>query len=408
MTGGELPEAPIALHGLELDGRRVTIAAHLSGLVSVRNGSDGQVLFHRRLPRSISHTACAALDGGAPTLFAVSGQEVLAHDLRTDTTSVIGASPERITALAAGRPGEHVVVATGDSGGSVGVFTPGEDGSWSGAFIPAHRSQVIGLSLGLASGRSAVISCSDNATVSVTPVGGTSATFWEVVWDSAGTTCVWRNHGRELPYDENALLETWWQHPANSHPFRTRILLDKQARRVRGCEVVNVGGTVVALVTGEHQSHSILAVGDLPTARNFDWRAPALRVKGNLAAVHQVDGGARLAFVRGTTVHTGLLEWVTGRILPDLRFYPLALSVLCVFFPAYVLQGFASAALLSALHCGIHYCIGRRTVRGIRLRYTAEIDLHSEVIDVDFDGPEGLVVLAQQGIAAFELAREGP
>ncbi|MFF3675801.1 hypothetical protein ACFYYS_17675 [Streptomyces sp. NPDC002120] len=321
---------------------------------------------------------------------------------------MIGASAERITALAAGRPGEHVVVATGDSRGSVGVFTPRKDGSWSGAFISAHRSQVIGLSLGLASGRSAVISCSDNATVSVTPVGGTSPTFWEVVWDSSGTTCVWRNCGRELPYDENAWLEKWWQNPANPRPSSTRILLDKRARRVRRCEVVNVGGTVVALVTGEHQSHSTLAVGDLPTARNLHREAPALRVKGNLVAVHPVEGGARLAFVRGTTVHTGLLEWVTGRGLPNLRAYPAALCLFSLFFPAYVLQGLTSAALLSALHCGIHYRVARRTVRGIRLRYIAEIDLHSEVIDVDFEGPEGVVVLARRGIAAFELAGEGP
>lgn len=46
----------------------------------------------------------------------------------------------------------------------------------------------------------------------------------------------------------------------------------------------------------------------------------------------------------------------------------------------------------------------RPAVRRVHSRVLADIDLHSEAIDVDFDGPAGLVVLSHGGIVAFDLA----
>ncbi|MFF7259066.1 hypothetical protein ACFZCL_02035 [Streptomyces sp. NPDC008159] len=56
-----------------------------------------------------------------------------------------------------------------------------------------------------------------------------------------------------------------------------------------------------------------------------------------------------------------------------------------------------------ALSMAAEVC-GPPTVSGVDCRALADIDLHGEVVDVDFAGPDALVALSHRGVATFDLS----
>ncbi|WP_327397402.1 hypothetical protein [Streptomyces phaeochromogenes] len=371
----------VAVHRIELDGQPVSVIVHESGVVAARSGPIGQILFQHVLPGPLQRTDCITLDG-VPTLFATSERQILAHDLGADTTTVIATSPSFISALAAWRRGDQIVVAAGNIDGSVGMFTRAEDRSWSGTFTQTHQGRVVRVSLGLVSRKLTVISCSDSSTVALTPVSDrTAVTSLQINWTS--------ENGAP---DDIACTCT---HHEGGHLYANGGIVPE-------FELVEAGRLTVAFVSGEHESAPVLAIGELPPTGEWRWPMVALLVRGRLAAVHPVHSGAQLAFVRGSTVYVGLLDMAVRRRLTHRSAFAWVPLILVSTFPVNTYLGMACVALVLTL-LALNYLKASFTVRSIGLRYVATIDLHSEIVDVAFEDSGGLVVLSHRGVAAFDL-----
>ncbi|MFF6779534.1 hypothetical protein [Streptomyces sp. NPDC012510] len=401
MSRADRRSEPIAVHVTEWGGRRVVIVVH-PNLVTVRDASHGDVLARHSLPYSAENTACVNRDASA-LLVANDGAKVFTHDLEDGKTEHIGSCASHITALAAANLGEKPMVAVGDQNGSVGLFTLHDTSEWSLEPVPAHQNTVLSVALGEIRGRPSVISCANDMTVTHTTTGkNTSRNLWTLQWAedgnwSTGLSCTWRSYGKEYPEDfgrdlrDQALLRAGMNSAYKA--------LRKRRETVQICSVVDVGSTSLALINGKYESASMMTAGEVPGRSEVIAHTVACKAPGRLAAVLPVRGGARLAWIQGSVIHVESLQ-------PIRAWYwfhrALDLAASCSGVWLFTKDPGAWFVLPFTLPMGAR-AFRRPSVRGVSTRVLADIDLHSEVIDVAFDGPEGLVALSHQGLATFDL-----
>ncbi|MGJ5831202.1 hypothetical protein [Streptomyces ossamyceticus] len=392
---------PIAVHTTELDGRRVVVVVHPDQVV-LRDCTDGQVVARHRAPYEPEHTACVAHHGTA-LLVMSSGDKVSALDLRKGTDVPIGSCDSAVSALAARRQGRRLLVAVGEQSGCVRVFTLGEDPEWSSVTIPAHQNSVLSVSLGVVRGRPCVVSCADDSTVTRTSLGTKpSRSLWELRWEkdtrsSTGFSCGWMPYGSSYPVNLNKVWrERLWSPGAEALVgiVGTRMVA------VRKCLLVDAGRASLTLVTGKDALHTMMTLGVGPQPQALPSKTLAFAVPGHLAAAHPIRRGVRLALLQGSTVHIADVRlihtwhWVNrvGNLL-----------ALCGWFLLIRTEPLAWFLLPMALST-VSRGFGGPTLSGIDSRALADIDLHGEVVDVDFDGPDALVALSHRGVATFDLS----
>ncbi|MCL6731972.1 hypothetical protein [Streptomyces neyagawaensis] len=397
----EQPGEPIAVHTTEHDGRRVVVVVHPDHIV-LRDCSDGQVMARHRAPYEPEYTACVSHHGTA-LLIVSSYDKVFALDLRNGTDAPVGSCDSYVTALAARCQGQKLLVAVGERSGSVRVFTLDADPEWSSTTVPAHQNRVLSVSLGLVRGRPYVVSCADDSTVTRTSLGTKpSRSLWELRWEedtqsSTGFSCGWMPHGTAYPFNLNEALH---KHVWNPDAQAWLGALEQRRAAVRECLLVETGRASLALVTGKDALHTMMTLGVVPQPRTLPSKTLAFAVPGRLAAAHPIRRGLRLALLQGSAVHIADLRlihtwhWV-NRVFNLLAF--------CGWFLLIRSEPLAWFLLPMALSMAFQ-AFERPTLSGIDSRPLADIDLHGEVIDVDFAGPDALVALSHRGTATFDLS----
>ncbi|MFF7837505.1 hypothetical protein ACFZC6_01515 [Streptomyces ossamyceticus] len=391
---------PIAVHTTELDGRRVVVVVHPDHVV-LRDCSDGQVVARHSAPYEPEHTACVTHHGTA-LLVMSSGDKVSALDLRNGTDVPIGACDSVVSALAARRQDRKLMVAVGERSGCVRVFTVDEDPEWSSVTVPAHQNRVLSVSLGVVRGRPCVVSCADDSTVTRTILHTKpSRSLWELRWEedtqsSTGFSCGWTPYGTTYPFNLNkALREHLWRPGAEA----VAGVVEKRRAAVRKCLLIDAGRASLTLVTGKDALHTMMTLG-VPQPRALPSKTLAFIVPGQIAAAHPIHRGVRLALLQGSTVHIADLRlihtwhWVNrvGNLL-----------ALCGWFLLIRSEPLAWFLLPMALST-VSRAFEGPTLSGIDSRALADIDLHGEVVDVGFDGPDALVALSHRGVATFDLS----
>ncbi|WP_055714459.1 hypothetical protein [Streptomyces torulosus] len=391
---------PIAVHTTELDGRRVVVVVH-PGHIVLRDCSDGQVVARHRAPYEPEYTACVTHHVTA-LLVMSSDDKVFALDLRNGTDTPIGSCDSVVSALAARCQGQKLLVAAGEQSGSVRVFTLDENPEWSSMTVPAHQNRVLSVSLGIVRGRPCVVSCADDSTVTRTSLGTKpSRNLWVLRWEKdpspTGFSCGWTPYGAAYPFNLNkALREHLWSPNAEA----LAGIVEQRRGAVRKCLLVDAGRTSLTLVTGKDGLDTMMSLGVAPQPRALPSKTLAFAVPGQLAAAHPIRRGARLAWVQGSAVHVADLRaihtwhWI-NRVLNLLAF--------CGWFLLIPSEPFAWFLLPVALSMASR-AFGSPTLSGIDSRSLAEIDLHGEVVDVAFDGPDALVALSHRGTATFDLS----
>ncbi|MEU6805093.1 hypothetical protein [Streptomyces neyagawaensis] len=399
--GTEQLGEPLAVHTTELDGRRVVVVVH-PGHVVLRDCSDGQVVARHRAPYEPEHTACVTRHGTA-LLIMSSGARVFALDLRNGTDAPVGSCDSAVSALAARCQGHRLRVAAGERSGSVHVFTLDEGPEWSSMKVPAHQNRVLSVSLGSVRGRPCVLSCANDSTLTRTFLGTKpSRNLWVLRWtedtqSSTGLSCDWTSHGTTYPFNLNAAFR---EHAWNPNAQALAGMIDKRRTAVRRCRLVDRGRTSFALVTGKTELDTVMTVGAVPRARAMPLRTLAFDVPGLLVAAHPIRRGVRLALVQGSAVHIVDLRmmyrwhWV-NRVAGLLAFCGWLLLTRSEPRAGFMLP--MALAMASRAFAG-------PTLSGIHSRVLADIDLHGEVVDVDFDGPDALVALSHRGTATFDLS----
>jgi hypothetical protein len=397
----EEPDEPIAVHTTELDGRRVVVVVHPDHIV-LRDCTDGQVVARHRAPYEPEYTACVAHHGTA-LLVMSSGDKVSALDLRNGTDAPMGSCDSAVSALAARRQGRKLMVAAGEQSGSVRVFTLDEDPEWSSVTVPAHQNRVLSVSLGVVRGRPCVVSCADDSTLTRTSLGAkASRSLWELRWEkdtqsSTGFSCGWMPYGSAYPVNFN---EVWRKRLWRPGAEAVAGIVAKRMVAAQQCLLVDAGRASLTLVTGEDGPDTMMTLGVVPQPRALPSKSLAFAVPGELAAAHPIHQGVRLALLQGSTVHIADLRlihtwhWVS-RVLH--------LLALCGWFLLVRSEPLAWFLLPMALSMASRAFEGP-TLSGIDSRSLADIDLHGEVVDVDFAGPDALVALSHRGVATFDLS----
>jgi hypothetical protein len=177
-------------------------------------------------------------------------------------------------------------------------------------------------------------------------------------------------------------------------------MVEKRRTAVRKCRLVDRGRASFALVTGKDELDTVMTVGAVPRPRAMPLRTLAFGVPGLLTAAHPIRRGVRLALVQGSAVHIVDLRlihtwhWV-NRVVH--------LLVICGWFLLIRSEPLAWFMLPMALST-VSRAFEGPTLSGIDSRALADIDLHGEVVDVDFAGPDALVALSHRGVATFDLS----
>lgn len=415
MTSQDEAREPIALYAVELDGLAALVTVHGDGHVVLRHSTDGQVRARRRLPGEIKESACAVEDG-APTLFVTTGEgDLLAHDLGAAVTTTVADGLAKVTALTAGQAGGVFLVVAGSHDGTVTLYERRGRGRWESASARRHTSKVVSVALGTLGRVPVVLSCAADATVSA--VAGTvvaRSSVWTVNWSDdpakpTGLSSVWSS-GFSPDHAVLAVLDqSRFSSDTEPEIWRRRWELSE---RVRTCDMLDVEGASVVLVSGRHQSRPVIAIDDLPGAGPGTGRLAAVGAPAPLLAVHRVAGGANLAFADDSTIHVWQLRIRAGRpwiVLLGRLLFLCALWVLLLSTPSWLIAAAAVVAtawtVLRVLRAPAHWNDDlRRTTAGWSFRHVTSVDLHADITHAAFDRPDGLVVLTRRGMVALDLS----
>ncbi|WP_328224364.1 hypothetical protein OG272_40650 [Streptomyces sp. NBC_00104] len=391
---------PIAVHTAQLGDRRVVVVVH-PGFALVRNSSDGAEITRHDLPYPAEKSVCLAYEE-SPLLIANSAEKVFVYNLGDATSEHIGSCASNISALTAGLLGGKLVVAAGDRRGSVGVFTL-DDAEWSHEVISAHRNTVMSVSLGKVRGRPSIVSCANDTTVTHTSIGTkASRVLWRINWErdspsSADVSCTWLHHGNDFLFDlEQAIHARAWRSDSGS----AVELLHSRMEAVQKCAVVNSGRLSFIVVTGKDVLDTMMSVGELPSRSVPLSHTMAFASPGRLAVVLPIRGGALLALTQGSSVRI-----TSVRVTRTWHWFYNSMCLLGFGVMLSVIRDSPSLWPLLFLTVPMAFQVLQRpTVRSVAGRDLVDIDLHSEAIDVDFDGPDAFVTLSHGGVATFDLS----
>lgn len=407
MNAQDKPGEPIALHATEVDGRTVLVIVHKGGHVVLLTTADGKACAGRRLAAGISASACTG-----STLFVVTDDgRLLAHDLGTEVTTTVVTGLTPVTALACGRIAGLLTVAAGGRDGTVTLCAHLGEGGWESSSARRHIRKVVSVALGRLGRAHVVLSCAEDGTVSAVATGTllSRSLIWTVDWSdtparSPGMSSDW---SRGLPAGP-ALLAASLE-PDTQDAWRHR---QKLAERVVTCDLLDIKGTTVVLVSGRHRSRPVIAIDDLPGGESATSRLAAARATAPLAAVHPTADGATLAFAQGSTLHVEELRVRAGRPWVELALravmVPVCLGVIFFSAPSWF-TGAAAAIwggwnLFRVLRAPLHWDDRlRRTTAEWKMTRIASVDLHADITHVVFDRPGGVVALTRRGVAALDL-----